>query len=195
MSPLWRSRGYLPHWEIGEVPQAITFRLADSLPATVIEQWSQELARLPDAEATIERRKRIEEALDRGQGAALLNNADIANLVEQAFLHFDAARYRLHAWCVMPNHVHVIATPLRDWTLSRIVHSWKSFTATKANALLQRTGSFWAREYFDRAIRDDVHYANAVQYVALNPVKARLCKTPEDWPFSSASRKLCFDPS
>ncbi|MEQ1864957.1 MAG: transposase [Micropepsaceae bacterium] len=182
----WRSRGYLPHWEAGEVPQSLTFRLADSLPTSVLDRWRAELARLPEDAATLERRIRIEHALDRGHGDAFLADARIAETVEHALLHFDGERYRLHAWAIMPNHVHAIAMPLGDWTLDKIVHSWKSFTATKANAVLGRDGAFWAREYFDRAIRDEAHYANAVAYVAMNPVKAGLCQRPEEWRFSSS---------
>jgi len=59
-------------------------------------------------------------------------------------------------------------------------------TATKANNVFGRTGVFWAREYFDRMIRDEAHYANAVSYVAMNPVKAGLCERPGEWRFSSA---------
>lgn len=185
-STTWRSRGYLPHWEAGEVPQAITFRLADSLPTAVLEQWRAELAQLPDGTATLERRIRIEHALDRGHGEAWLSDARVAATVENALLHFDGERYRLHAWLIMPNHVHVVATPLGERTLAKIVHSWKSFTATAANALLGRRGVFWAREYFDRAIRDEAHFANAVSYAVMNPVKAGLCARPEEWRHSSA---------
>ena len=136
----------------------------------------------------MKRRIRIEEALDRGRGSAILSNPDIGEIVETALLHFDAQRYRLHAWCVMPNHVHALITPLADWTLSAITHSWKSFTSKKANALLGKQGAFWAPEYYDRAIRDDAHCTNAVDYIAKNPVKANLCARPQDWRFSSAWR-------
>jgi REP element-mobilizing transposase RayT len=71
-------------------------------------------------------------------------------------------------------------------TLSDIVQAWKSFSARRINAVLDRRGTLWAPEYFDRAIRDDAHYANVVAYIAMNPVKARLCARPEDWRFSSA---------
>ncbi len=185
MSSAWHSRGYLPHWEIGEVPQSITFRLADSLPAKVLNAWRNELRSTPQEKLDLERRKRVEQALDRGYGDAHLGDPRVATVVEQAFLHFDAAKYRLHAWTIMPNHVHVIATPLGDATLSDIAHSWKGFTASKANELLGRRGTFWAPEYYDRAIRDEVHYAAAMTYVAMNPVKAGLCRRPEDWRFSS----------
>ena len=182
----WRSRGYLPHWEADETAQMIGFRLADSLPAALLERWKLELDQMPDDEATRERRKRIEAALDAGHGEAWLADPRVAERVENALLHFDGARYRLHAWVVMPNHLHVIATPLGSWTLANIVHSWKSFTAKEANAILSRSGPFWAREYFDRAIRDQVHHLNAVSYVEANPVQAGLCRRPADWKHSSA---------
>lgn len=185
MESVWHSRGYLPHWEIGELPQTITFRLADSLPAKVLSEWRDELAKVPAGKLGLERRKRIEHALDRGYGNAHLADPRIALIVEGTFLRFHEVKYGLHAWTIMPNHVHVIATPLGDTTLSAITHSWKSFTALKANETLGRKGPFWAPEYYDRVIRDEAHYANAVSYVAMNPVKAGLCRRPEDWRFSS----------
>jgi REP element-mobilizing transposase RayT len=184
--PTWHSRGYLPHWEAGEVVQSITFRLADSLPAIALERLRDDLKRVENQNHALKRRIRIEEALDRGQGHAALSNPDVGAMVENALLHFDAERYRLHAWCIMPNHVHALVMPLANWTLSSITHSWKSFTSKKANDLLGETGSFWAPEYYDRAIRDEPHYSNAVAYIAMNPVKANLCVRPQDWPFSSA---------
>lgn len=184
----WRSRGYLPHWEAGEVAQSITFRLADSLPKALIEQLSQELRLLPDDKVASERRMHIERALDRGHGAAWLANPEIAEIVERALVHFDGERYRLQAWVVMPNHVHVIAVPTGKWDLAAITHSWKSFTATQANRVLGRSGAFWSREYFDRAIRNETHYADAISYVVMNPVKAHLCRQPDEWRFSSAWR-------
>jgi putative DNA methylase len=193
LSP-WRSRGYLPHWEAGETAQMIGFRLFDSLPATVLARWTVELAQLPDDAASVERRKRIEQALDSGHGEAWLADARIASMIESAFLHFDGERYRLFSWVVMPNHVHVIAAPLGAWTLADIIHSWKSFTSKKANLLLKRSGPFWSREYFDRVIRDADHFTNAVAYVENNPMKAGLCARPEDWRYSSGSgqRRLGF---
>lgn len=185
---VWRSRGYIPHWEVGASPQAITFRLADSLPSTVLDRWQAELEHLTSDTKSLERRKRIEAALDHGHGEALLSDPNVAEIVESAFLHFDGTRYDLHAWCIMPNHVHVIVTPRDDWTLADILHSWKPFTAIQINKRLNRKGAFWAREYFDRAIRDGVHFANAVAYVEMNPVKAKLCARPDDWRFSSAWR-------
>ena len=185
--PGWHSRGYLPHWEAGETPQSITFRLHDSLPRELLERWRVELANLGEAEQQLERRKRIEAALDAGHGGCFLQQPEIGALVENALLHFDGERYRLHAWVVMPNHVHVLVTPLDGNSLSSIVHTWKSFTAKAANRLLGREGTFSFEEYFDRAIRDDRHFTRAVEYIENNPVQAALCAQASDWRFGSAS--------
>ena len=182
--PTWHNRGYLPHFEGGEVPQSITFRLHDSLPAELRAEWACELENLPDTEQRLERRKRIEAALDSGYGACHLAKPEVARLVVEALGRFDHERYRLHAWCVMPNHVHVLVTPLANHRLTSIVHSWKSYTANRANRLLGRRGPFWMQEYFDRAIRDENHFIAAVEYIEHNPVKAGLCAEPADWIWS-----------
>jgi len=182
----WHSRGYLPHWEAGETPQAITFRLADSLPQSLLVRWREELAHLDNCARTLERRLRIERALDQGRGASLLRRPELAQIVEDAFLFGDASRYHLLAWVIMPNHVHVLVTPSGEWTLSSILEGWKSVTARRINAMIGGTGKVWAREYFDRKIRNPEHYDNVMNYMAANPVKARLCNAPQEWRFSSS---------
>ena len=183
----WHSRGYLPHFEAGSIAQEVTFRLADSFPSELLDRWRNELACMREKEAEAERRQRIEAYLDRGAGEAFLSDSRVAAMVQSALLYFDAARYRLHAWMVMPNHVHALFTPEDSFTLSSILHSWKSFTSKQANRILERSGQFWHEEYFDRYIRNEEHYWTAVDYIEMNPVKAGLCARKEDWPFSSAS--------
>ena len=186
----WHSRGYLPHFEAGdEVIQSLTFRLADTLPRSLLEAWRNELAVIESARRETELRLRIERELDAGCGPCWLADSQLADLVENAMLHFDGERYRLLAWVVMPNHVHALIQPFQDHSLSQIVGSWKSFTATLANRYLGRVGRFWQADYFDRFIRDDVHYEQAKEYIEMNPVKAGLCDLPADWPWSSASRR------
>jgi REP element-mobilizing transposase RayT len=191
----WHSRGYLPHFDAGDVPQSITFRLAGSIPAALHQQWRDELRlgaqspQPPPASAAAEERRRIEKYLNRGIGPTWLSDPQIGSLVEGALLFFDAERYRLHAWVVMPNHVHTVITPFADSSMSQIVWSWKSYTATRANVLLNRQGTFWQADYFDRFIRDDGHFRAAVSYIENNPVVAGLCSAPEQWRFSSARRR------
>jgi len=88
----------------------------------------------------------------------------------------------------MPNHVHAVVWPYTGRTLSRILHSWKSYTAGAVNKLVRRTGQpFWQKESYDHLIRDDVERARLCAYVVNNPVKSRLCTRPEDWAWSSAN--------
>ncbi len=89
----------------------------------------------------------------------------------------------------MPNHLHLLVETRDDYPLPQVVHSWKSYTAKRANALLGRSGDFWARDYFDRYIRDDSHLATVTAYIENNPVRAGLVERPEDWPFGSAARR------
>ena len=184
----WHSRGYLPHFDAGEIPQSITFRLAGSMPAGLLREWREELKRsaVPGRQSGAEERIRIEQYLNQGIGPTWLADPQIAGLVEDALHFFDGSRYRLHAWTIMPNHVHVIITPLADHSISRIVSSWKSFTASRANVVLRRRGAFWQEDYFDRFIRDERHFATVVHYVEQNPVVAGLCTASENWRFSSA---------
>ena len=147
---------------------------------------ARELVAYPEAKRQTERERRIAAHLDAGHGACWLKDPRVSTLVENALLHFDGRRYRLLAWCVMPNHVHALVEMQEGFPLSEVVHSWKSFTANEANKVLGRTGDFWQREYHDRFIRDDDHYRNAVLYIENNPVKAGLAKTAEVWRYSSA---------
>jgi len=107
-------------------------------------------------------------------------------VVQETLLRSDGERYALHGWAIMPNHVHALLTVAEDDELPKVLHSWKSFTASAANRLLGRRGTLWQREYRDRFIRDARHYEAALGYIEQNPVKAHLCAQPEDWPYGSA---------
>ena len=180
----WHSRGYLPHFDSPETIQFVTFRLADSLPRAVIEALQAE------ADAV----QRIDHELDGGFGACLLRRPEISELVQDALLHFDDDRYRLLAWCLMPNHVHVVIEILGNHSLSDIVRSWKSFTSRRANIQLGRSGPLWHADYFDRYIRDEEHLARTIEYVEQNPVKAGLSAASTEWLWSSARLRSTSKP-
>lgn len=178
----WHSRGYLPHFDAPGLIQGITFRLWDALPADVVQALANDEETMRDAEKS----RRVEEYLNAGYGACYLRDQRIARLVENALLYFDGERYRLFAWVIMPNHVHVLIEIWEGHPLDKVIHSWKSYTATEANKLLKRKGAFWFPDYFDRYIRDGKHFANAIRYIHENPVAAGLVEKAEDWQFSSA---------
>jgi REP element-mobilizing transposase RayT len=90
----------------------------------------------------------------------------------------------------MPNHVHAALRPLSNNDLASTVRGIKGSSAREANRLLKRSGSrFWAKDYFDRRIRDRDHEGRVTRYIEHNPVKAGLCGDVTDWPWSSASEK------
>ena len=179
----WYSRGYLPHFDHPDLIQMITFRLADALPSHLLAQWEKTLGRERDAR----KRQQMEASLDAGHGSCVLRDPRIGPMVEDTLLHFDAESYRLMEWVIMPNHVHLLAEFFAGSLLSEVVKSWKSFSAHEANRILGRSGQFWQEEYFDRFVRDAVHFENARRYIRENPVEASLVKHAEDWPYGSAS--------
>ncbi len=182
----WHSRGYLPHFDGRALPQFITLHLADSVPIEVIEGWKRELDTKNSAQDRLLLQNRIEKYADQGYGEAFLKDYRLAEMVQETLLDDDGKKYRLTAWVVMPNHVHFLATRFENYTLSDIMQSFKSLTSHKANKALRRSGQFWMADYFDRYIRNAEHFKKTVKYIENNPVKARLCARPEEYPFSSA---------
>jgi REP element-mobilizing transposase RayT len=174
-----RSRGYLPHWEQTNQTYFVTFRLHDSLPAEVLANAHKQPSpqKLDDRQTHKRFSVAIERSLNAGHGACYMKKPEIASLVAQAIKQFDGQRYHLSAWCVMPNHIHVVIRPFVSWKLPSIIHSWKSFTANRANRLLGRSGPFWQREYYDHLVRNGEEYIRVVNYVTENPMKAGL----RDW--------------
>jgi REP element-mobilizing transposase RayT len=187
--PAWiekRTRGYLPHWERDGGTYFITFRLYDSLPQPVLDQIARQravLARarqtrklLPTEAVTAEQlnRKKIEAYLDSGYGECFLRHPEAAALVADSLRFRDGQRYTLHAWCIMPNHVHVLCELFSGQKLTPIVGGWKSFTVRKINAILHRKGQVWQHESFDHLIRNEREFNRAVEYIANNPAKAGL---------------------
>ena len=186
-----RQGAYLPHWTRDGATYAVTFRLADSLPASVLDGWraeredivgraAQQGREMSLAEEGDLRRlysDQVEACLDRGQGQCWLQRDGVAQIVADSLRHFDGDRYRLLAWCVMPNHVHVVVQPLGSRQLSEILHSWKRHSAQRANELLGRQGAFWQAESYDHLVRDDADLGHAVEYTWGNPDQAGLV----DW--------------
>jgi valyl-tRNA synthetase len=185
---LQRQGHCLPHWTKRGATYAVAFRLADSLPPEVVPAWRRERediilrAKQQGRPLTVSEQidldhlysTRIETFLDSGQGDCHLAKPEIASVVQDALWHFDNQRYDLIAWCIMPNHVHVIVRPLEGYDLPDILHSWKSFTAKQANKLLGATGSFWQDEYYDHLIRDEQDFNHHLTYLLQNPEKAGL---------------------
>lgn len=171
------SRGYLPHIEGIGLAQHVVFRTADALPAVLVERVYA---------SRDERFDVLERALDDGDGACALKDDGAVAIVADALRNGES--YTLRAWCVMPNHVHALITPAEGALLGDIVRRWKGPTARAINLQRGARGPFWAREYFDRYMRDETHYLATIAYIERNPVAAGLCAYARDWRWSSAWR-------
>jgi REP element-mobilizing transposase RayT len=196
---------HLPHIQPPGATLFITFRLAGSIPAEVLKQLALEaesrdarLSRMPDPkeraiEAYREHRRMFglwDRALDTTKsGPFWLRDPQIAELVPGSMHHCDGKTYDLVAYCVMPNHVHVIFTPLPKpeggyHAMSAIMHSLKRYTARESNLLLGREGQFWQHENYDHVVRDEAELNRIIRYVLNNPAEAGLVERWEDWQWS-----------
>ena len=195
----------LPHVQPPGATLFITFRLAESLPPETIRRLiaaarrtEAALSRISDfqertVQAYLEQRRHFgqwDAALDSAQDGPLwLNDPRIASLVVESLHHRDGVVYDLDTHCVMPNHVHVMYTPLPKegggyYAMSAIMHSLKRYTARQANLLLGREGSFWQHENYDHVVRDEAERQRIAEYILNNPVKAGLVSHWEDWEWS-----------
>lgn len=201
----------LPHWQPEGAEYFITFRLAGSLPKEVIKELAELRKQLlKTVEATtapsVEKQKlrihqkifqKYEAQLDRGEtGPMWLSQKLVANLVQEALHHRDETEYDLYAYCIMSNHVHLVFRLLdvnfslredsrfSDYPVTDLMQKLKSYTAVHANQILNRTGTFWHRESYDRVIRDARELENKIAYTLNNPVKAGLVDNWQNWPYS-----------
>ena len=190
----FRSRGYLPHLQLDDAIYFITYRLADSLPRHVLENLELEhqalIRQIGDMTAverlTVRRAflRRLNSYLDAGYGQCHLRDERVAQVVVDNWKYFDEERYRLLAWCVMPNHAHVVIHLFSGADLAKVVMSWKGYSSRVANQILGRSGEpFWYREYYDYCPRNERELQRIIEYVIQNPSKIGL----KNWPFVGAA--------
>jgi len=172
---------------------------------------------LPEAQRRNEWRYKLHELIDAGQGSCLLRIPAVADMVQDILLFFHEKRYYLHAWVVMPNHFHVLSEPVNEWSMAKIVSSWKKYTARRIRDYLLNNeaesgaGGSPRREEvltkqpkinmeegisnadLENVIPNMAGYpeADTVDYIHNNPVKAGLIRSPEAWPWSSTGRVEC----
>jgi len=179
----WHSRGYLPHLDAGDVTQFITFRLGDSVPQEVLDEWEYLKNKGPDG--ILERYEKIESYLDCGSGSCILGDFRCSQIVHDAIRFLHGKRYELISWVIMPNHVHLLARFDQGHSLSKAMHSLKSYTSNELGKIYPEIRPIWQAESFDRYIRGEDHYERTIRYIRDNPVKANLCKMAESYPWGS----------
>jgi type I restriction enzyme R subunit len=191
------SHGILPHWRQAGCTYFVTFRLADSVPEPVLQEleqerirwlnshgvdprdqaWKESFAILPAQvrrlyEQTIGRL--LNTALDKCHGSCVLRNPVIATKLAKALDYFHGQRVLTGDYVVMPNHVHVLLTPLDGFELEDILQSIKSYSANEINRALNRDGNLWQRESYDHIVRDAAQLEAFQNYISANPLKANL---------------------
>jgi REP-associated tyrosine transposase len=184
MSPIMTyTRRHLPHSDPSGQDIFITWCLHDSLPAKFRPTASIESS----GKAFVMYDRILDQART---GPLWLKDPRISYSVLSAL---DAARQRkmfaLRAYVLMANHVHVLLAPQSP--IAQITQQIKGATAREANLILGHTGSrFWQNESFDHWIRNPEEWQRVRAYIERNPVAAGLVCKPEDWPWSSASRRI-----
>ena len=173
-------RRRLPHWYKLRWPVFLTWRLYGSLPAN--RSFPDATLRSGQAFAALDR------LLDEARtGPFYLRQPPLAEMVVEA-IHHNASvlrHYTLHAFAVMPNHVHLLVSPLVP--LPRLTKSLKGITAKRANNMLGLTGSpFWQEESYDHLVRDQRELERIRLYIEHNPVRAALVREASQYRWSSA---------
>jgi REP element-mobilizing transposase RayT len=194
------TRGFLPHWRQDGCTYFVTFRTADSIPKAVFQKWKSErkiwlkrrgistedsdwksqLSKLVELDQKNFQRyftAQLFTELDKCCGKCLLKRPDLGNIVANALLFFDGSRMSTGDFVVMPNHAHALLTPALGYELEDLLHSIKSYSASKINKLVKSKGSFWMPETHDHIVRHGPELNRIQDYIRNNPSKAGLpCK-------------------
>jgi putative transposase len=169
----------LPHLHAIGRPIFLTWRLDGSLPAG---------RHFPSTLSSGQAFVAMDRLLDNARtGPLYLRQPEIAKLVMDAILHHERElnHYELHAYVIMANHVHLLVTP--RVAVSKFMQSLKKFTALQANRILGLTGQpFWQDESYDRLVRGDDEFRRIARYIEMNPVRAGVAPSPEEFRWSSS---------
>lgn len=197
VKPFYYSRN-LPHMFEKDKPIFITYRLRFTLPRKVVEElrlkkekWQNDFNLLDAAEQSDAIMHRdglffawFDELIAKSEDTPnYLLQDEIRAIISESFHYYDSKRYELLAYCIMSNHVHVLIFPLIQasgtiYPYSRIMYTWKRYTSNAINKVLNRSGSIWRYIGYDRMVRDEDELNNVINYIVMNPVKARLV---DDW--------------
>lgn len=189
----------LPHWQPEGVSIFLTWRLYGSLPASLKSTAKSGCAtKTHQIKNTAGRAfKLLDSALDKATtGPLWLKDPCIAACVVSAIHRGQTVlgHYTLHAFVIMPNHIHLLITP--SILICRITNGLKGVTARDANRILGHKGKhFWQDESFDHWVRTSAEFNRIRSYIEGNPVSAGLASRPEDWPWSSAARSSSLSSS
>lgn len=179
------SKRRLPHWQFDEGLYFVTWRLADSLPQSLLRQWAEEkriwLHKHPrpwdygtGEEYRREFPQRMQDWLDAGYGACVLRNPACTTILADVMRRFEGDRYDIASFVIMPNHVHALFQLRGVTNLKPLLKAWKGTSAREINKRLGQSGVLWSEESRDTSIRNTDHLVRCYAYIRENPEKATL---------------------
>jgi len=160
----YKNKNFLPHIDMIGYYQFVTFRTFDSLDNFVFKIREQKIS-------NSKKEFEIDKYLDSSKKGCYLNG-EVLEYLKEYFISKDKVLYDLIAFCIMPNHIHIIFKQKIE--LSKIMKQIKGATASKINKMLNKSGRFWEENYYDKVIRDNKHFAIVYEYVKNNPLKVGL---------------------
>ena len=122
----------------------------------------------------------------------VMENAEI--LAQTMFDYRDSGAYSLHEFVIMPNHLHLLITPGETTSLEKAVQLIKGGSSHRIRTNRGKKMEVWQVGFYDWTIRDAHDWRVKVEYIRMNPVRARLVADPREWLYSSASQRFTIDP-
>jgi REP element-mobilizing transposase RayT len=187
-------RGNLPHWEVENGRYFVTVRLADSIPPASVLRLQEIHRSIAAVEAQsgafahLQRQyfQTMEKYLEAGAGDCHLGHAANARIVVEGLSSLTDWNVEVAHYTIMPNHWHALLVPARECTRSvaDIMKRIKGRTGRCLRSTIGGAGPIWQREWFDRWIRSDAEWEKTVAYIQNNPVKARICSTLHEHPWT-----------
>jgi REP element-mobilizing transposase RayT len=204
-------RRNLPHWRQEGATYFVTFRLGDSIPQNVLDQWDfekqnwlrargiccqtgqddwkKQLNQLSDSDRYQFHKhfnRLFQASLDRGHGMCHLQRAECIRILREKLLLRDGGAYHLGDVVVMPNHAHLLLTPSQGEELEMILKGVKGASAKDCNERLGRSGKFWQPDSYDHIVRTLEQLLHFRRYIRDNPKKAGITLAPDalyqaDW--------------
>lgn len=170
----------LPHWFQENKTMFVTFRLADSLPKNKVEEFLADRANMLKEEKgtagnnarktyDIMMMRKMEYWLNNGYGNCMLQREDVRSVLVEALHYYNNKEYLLHAFVVMPNHVHILLSSLTNKPINNIIGKVKGFTAYQLRKSLRIYEDIWQKGIFDRILRNWDEFEKYVDYIGNNP--------------------------
>lgn len=174
------TRRRLPHWFQSNKLYFVTFRLSDSLPEDVKNEYvnlldgliqKYPIPRTYEQQSEVERitRNSLDKYLDAGYGSCVLKEDNVRAALVRTLEHNNGVDYELIAYVIMPNHVHLALALINNCSLQQVIKTIKRASAHSICKLANCGAPLWQREYYDRIIRNEMHLSRVLAYIANNP--------------------------